>query len=228
MYDFKLFHTMPIFRNCSDNDISRFITCVNPRLLRYEKGEVIHQQDDPLDHILLILSGTLASYRLNRGGQLSLVAKLGSGGIYGHLIAFSGMNRDPLMLIADSDAECLIFPSESFYQPCSGACPAHQLVIRNMIGLLADEAMRLSEKVSYLSCATLKGKIARYLLNESAQIAPGTPFEIPHNREGLAQLLAVARPSLSRTLTQMKEEGLIDYDRNTFRIVDYAQLETLE
>ncbi len=228
MYNLQIFRTMPLFRNCSDEEIHRFLTCVQPRSLTYEKEQVVHQQDELLNHIILVLRGNLASYRLNSGGQLSLVAELDSGDIYGQLSAFSSKQNDPLTVIATSDAECLIFRSQSFYQPCSEACRAHQMVIRNMIGLIAEEATRLSEKVSYLSCATLKGKIARYLLNESARVAPGTPFEVQHNRETLAQLLAVARPSLSRTLTQMKKEGWIDFDRNTFRILDRAQLEALE
>lgn len=228
MYNLQTFRPMPLFRNCNDAEINRFLTCVNPRRLSYEKGQVVHQQDDLLQNIILVLRGELATYRLNSGGQMSLVSRFGPGDVYGQLSAFSSKQRDPLTLIATSDADCLLFRAQSFYQPCSEACRAHQMVTRNMIGIIAEEASQLSEKVSYLSCATLKGKIARYLLTEESAVEPGTPFEVRHNRETLAQLLAVARPSLSRTLTQMKKEGWIDFDRNTFRILDRAQLEAQE
>ncbi|MFR4401972.1 MAG: helix-turn-helix domain-containing protein [Peptococcus niger] len=48
-----------------------------------------------------------------------------------------------------------------------------------------------------------------------------------YNREEMAEALAVARPSLSRALTQMKEEGIIDYDRKVFRILDPTALEVM-
>lgn len=219
---------LPLFKDCNNEEIEKFLTCVQPRILQFESEQLILSQDDDLQDIYLLLSGQLGIYRLSGGGQLNFVNALDSGDVFGHLTAFSHHQTNPLSLICLRKTTCMVFPSQVFYQRCSAACRSHQMVTRNMLALIADQALHLSEKLSYLSCLTLKGKIARYLINESAKHPQGYPFVVPHNRETMAQLLAVARPSLSRSLKQMKADGLIDFDRNTFRILKPVQLEALE
>ena len=96
-----------------------------------------------------------------------------------------------------------------------------------MMGLLAEQAVSLAKKVSYLSGSNLQAKVAHLLLNEADKAKTDGPFSLGYNREEMSELLAVARPSLSRTLSEMKEQGLIDYHRSTFRILNRSSLEMM-
>lgn len=215
----------PLFRDCSDDEVLRFMTCVMPREQAWAKGQVLHDQDSPLDELWLVLDGRLALTRLGAGGQEVWAGQLARGQIYGQATAFSAGQSDPFALVALEDSRTLAFPAKAFYQQCAHTCSAHQKVIRNMLGDLAAQARDLSRRVRLLSAATLRGKIGLLLLDAAGGTPIGQPFTLPYSREEMADLLAVARPSLSRTLAGLKKEGIIDYDRRLFRILDPVRLE---
>ena len=93
-----------------------------------------------------------------------------------------------------------------------------------MLALLANQAALLDKKIEYLTTKSLRKKIARFLLEESAKNQDADLFEIPLNREALAEYFDVQRPSLSREMTRMKEERIIDFHRRTFRLLDREAL----
>lgn len=216
-----------LFQDCKDDEVLRFLTCVMPREAHWSKGAVLHQQDHPLTDILLLLDGRLALTRIGASGQEVRAGDLETGALYGQATAFSDDQLEGFSITALTEATTLAFPAEAFYQQCANTCSAHQKVIRNMIRDLARQAKVLTNKVGYLSAGSLRGKIALFLLQEGMDTPAGDPFTLRYNREEMAEALAVARPSLSRALTQMKEEGLIDYDRKVFRILDPTALEVM-
>lgn len=217
----------PLFVNCSDDDIYKFCGCVGPKEVRAEAQTRLHEQDTPLSHIMFLLDGHVRLERNEYNGTVSIMDRLAPGDVYGHLSAFDNNLNEIATLIAEDDVHYLLFQKNAFYQHCSQACATHARVTRNMLSLIAGQNRRLSNKISYLMCSSLKGKIALYLLHQGGHVAPGEPFQIPLNREDLAGYLAVQRPSLSRTLAQMKEEGIIDFKRSTFRILDMDALMAL-
>ena len=69
-----------------------------------------------------------------------------------------------------------------------------------------------------MSKRTIREKLLTYL-SIQAQVQGSRYFEIPFGRVELAEYLCVDRSALTRELTKMKADGLIDYDKNCFRIL---------
>lgn len=222
----------PLFKNCSDEEVLRFMTCVMPLERQWAKGQVLHDQDSPLTELYLVLEGRLALTRLGAGGQEVRAGELFPGQTYGQAMVFSTDQAegqpDPFAIVALEPSRTLTFPAGAFYRQCAQVCTAHQKVIRNMLSDLAGQTQQLSRRVRILSAATLRGKIALLLLDEAGGRPAGQPFTLSYSREEMATFLAVARPSLSRALAGLKQEGLIDYNRRVFRILDPVRLEASE
>jgi CRP-like cAMP-binding protein len=87
-----------------------------------------------------------------------------------------------------------------------------------MMNQLASKNLQLHQKLGILSKRTLKEKILAYL-NIYASHSKNKNFDIPLSRNELADYLNADRAALSRELSKMKEEGIIDYNLNTFRIL---------
>ncbi|HCW22335.1 MAG TPA: Crp/Fnr family transcriptional regulator, partial [Lachnospiraceae bacterium] len=119
---------------------------------------------------------------------------------------------------AQTDSKAVYFPFHRMLTMCGSACSFHQRLIENMVFLLADKNTRLMAKLEILSKRTLTQKILS-LLSFEAQRAGSLYFTLPMNRDEMAEYLCVNRSALSRELSLMKDKGLIDYDRNTFRIL---------
>ena len=145
--------------------------------------------------------------------------------VYGQATVFGKENKSSMTIRATKASRVARFPKRIFYKSCSATCKSHENVIKNMMALLADQTQNLNKRVDCLATTSLKGKVARYLLQVGKDKKENEAFEIPYNREELALYLGVQRPSLSRTLTQMADEGLISYHRSSFKILDLDALE---
>lgn len=224
-YDLVALKQSKLFANLSDEAILRFFSCNPPELRQYKARDVIHQQGAPLTKIFVITAGNVTLTKIDFNGNRNLIATLGVGDVYGQTVAFGDSEVNAFSITAVSDVTLLLFPKSAFYRSCSAACASHHGIIRNMIGLLASQANTLDRKISYLTTQTLRSKVARYLLEEQ-QPHPleNVPFNIPLNRESLADFFDVQRPSLSRTLTQMRDDGVIDFYKSSFKILDLERL----
>ena len=100
----------------------------------------------------------------------------------------------------------------------SMACQFHHRLIENMVKIIADKNRDLIRKVVVVSKRTIREKLLAYL-SIQAQLQNSRYFEIPLGRVELAEYLCVDRSALTRELAKMKEDGLIDYDKNCFRIL---------
>jgi len=101
---------------------------------------------------------------------------------------------------------------------CTMACMFHHQLIENMVHIIANKNRDLMRKVEVISKKTLREKILAYL-SIQAQLQDSRYFEIPLGRVELAEYLCADRSALTRELAKMKAEGLIDYDKNCFRIL---------
>ena len=93
-----------------------------------------------------------------------------------------------------------------------------------MLSILAQKAYFLNQKVQILSCATLRQKIARILLKNCR---PDGKVLLAMNREELADFLNTARPSLSRELMKMQDDGLITIQKRDIFITDFDGLQNI-
>ena len=98
------------------------------------------------------------------------------------------------------------------------ACEFHHRLIKNMVSIIADKNRDLMRKVEVVSKRTIREKLLAYL-SIQAQVQQSRYFEIPLGRLELAEYLCVDRSALTRELAKMKDEGLIDYDKNCFRML---------
>ena len=116
----------------------------------------------------------------------------------------------------------LEIPRKFFYGFCSNACDKHRMVIRNMLDVQSDKNFLMTRKLYLLSGKTLKERIAMWVLDSAGD---KNSFSTDMKREELADYLGTTRPSLSRELMNMQDEGLIDVGKSTFTIKDREGLE---
>ena len=86
--------------------------------------------------------------------------------------------------------------------------------------MLARKNVALNEKLDYLGRRTTREKLSAYLLAEYGR-KKSNPFLLDINRNELADYLSVDRSAMSRELSRMREEGLIDYWKNSLKILDF-------
>ena len=187
---------------------------------RFASGEVVALQGDLLDSLTIITTGRLAATMESPTGRSLMVETLSAPEVLAPGILLSEEPRLPVTLTAVSDGALASISLEAV-QALGERFPT---LYRNLLRMAADKFAFVATKMRLLHFASLRQKMAGYLL-ELASRAPGVTVTLPYTRERLAELFGVARPSLSRVLGALVEEGVVKVSRATVEIVDPAALE---
>lgn len=214
---------IPLFSNIPGEDVRALLSCLQPRLSSFSKGEYIALVGDEVVGIGIILAGEIEVLKENLLGQPMVVARFGRGQLFGEVAAFAKSGLWPSSVRVIEDAQIMTIPIDHFTGQCQQGCSYHRQLIFNMLHILADKALVLNRKVDFLSVKSIRGKIAGLVYDAVLQHNTAT-VTLPYSRETMAKMLNVARPSLSRTLIKMKEEGIIDFDRSQFTVLDVERL----
>lgn len=184
----------------------------------FRKNEIIALEGTPLEGIGFILEGSVTVGKDTVSGDRMMIARLGPGEIFGEVAAFAGKNWTATVL-TEEGAMVLFLPPGQLKSFHGKASEGKYRLVLNLLHMVSDKALLLNEKIEILALKGIRRKIARYLLIHH-QRTGRTRFDLPLNRKLMAEYLQVSRPSLSRELIRLKEEGVIDFTGSSFLIKD--------
>lgn len=215
----ELLFDTPLFENIDRKDLKSLLTCLKPRSKSYEKGNYITHSGESIDSIGVVLSGAVQMQKEDVWGNKSILALMPEKSIFGETFVCSRSCQSTVSFQAASDCTVMFLSFDRILHACSVACDFHSRLIDNVVILIAQKNIQLMEKLEITAQKTLREKILTYL-SRQAQRNGSMYFTIPMGRLELADYLCSDRSALSRELSRMKEDGIIDYDRNTFRIFE--------
>ena len=219
----NVLNQVKLFENIEAEGLIVMLNCLSPKIVSYKKKEYITIEGDEFTGIGILVQGEVVVTKENVAGDRVIISKISEGNLFGEMIAFSGKNQWPATVIASTDCTVIFFPSDRILGNCPRMCIEHKLLIQNMLKIVSKKALNLNRKIEYLTIKSIRTKISTYLL-ERHHIVGKNMFIIPLKRNELAEFLNVSRPSLSRELIKMKDEGIIDFDKSTFKILDMETL----
>ncbi len=186
---------------------------------RCSKGTVLAATDMPIDFVGVVLSGKLNTYKEDIDGRLNLIRTTGASEMFGVDIASTPTQVSPLIILCATDAEVLTFSYGLIASPGPVPDKFRCVMLRNLLEMSANQNMRQLYKIDILSRKGLRDRIMLYLTLQ-AKRKKTSELVLSFNREELAAYLCVDRSALSRELGRMRKEGLIEFDRNHFRLLD--------
>lgn len=225
MYNDKLtiLPTSPLFAGMSPEDIQHITICFQPRVVQFSKHTYLAIENQPFTGLGILLTGEASVVKETMSGARIILTMLQAGNLFGEMIAFSAKPCWPASVVAQTDCSALFIPPQKIVGECAHACPGHQQLIRNLLGILSEKAILLNRKVEYLSLKSLRSKIATYLLEQQKRSGK-TIFLLPLKRNDLADFLNVSRTALSREMGRMRDEGLIEFYRSSIKLLQPEKL----
>ena len=119
--------------------------------------------------------------------------------------------------ISATKTKLLVLSYSKCTSMCQNACTKHKLLINNLFEILSKENINLLQKIENISQKTIRDKLLTYLSNESKK-AKSNVFEIPFNRQDLADYLNIDRSAMSFELSKMQKDGLLSFEKNKFKL----------
>ena len=207
-----------LFAGIEPGDRKAMLGCIGYHVNSYSKGEVVVLEGENLKHVGLVLSGIVDMVKEDLWGNKTLLLRMQKGELFGETFACGEDNMSVVTFTVSEDTKILFLPFERVMHSCSRACRFHHQLIENMVHIIAQKNRDLMRKVEVVSKRTIREKLLAYL-SMQAQLQNNRYFEIPLGRMELAEYLCVDRSALTRELVKMKEDGLLDYDKNCFRML---------
>lgn len=205
----------PLFEGMSDADVAAVLTCLGSRKQTFPKGDFIFLAGQSAPAVGILTAGKAQVIRENRQGDAMIVGTLEAGDIFGETYACMKLPAMPVSVAALTKCEVLLLDVGRLVHTCPSACAFHQRLIANLLRILAQKNMRLNQKMSYITHKTIRSRLEAYF-EDRMQQSGSTAFTVPFSRQSLADYLCIDRSALSRELSHMKEDGLIDYDGSRF------------
>jgi len=207
-----------LFSGVKEEDIRALLSCVEAKVRRYGKGEYVLQQGEYLDDIAVLTEGSLHIQNDDYWGKRSILGRISIGEIFGEAYAFS--REEPLMndVVAIEDSTIMFINAKKVISTCSSACRFHTLVVQNLFSVLSEKNKKLVQKLGHIGKRSTREKLISYLSQESKR-QKSAEITIPFNRQQLADFLSVDRSAMSNELCKMRDEGLLTFRKNVFRLL---------
>ena len=207
----------PLFEGIKPEGRIAMLGCIGYYISSFKKDDIVAFEGENIKHIGIVLSGSVDMVKEDIWGNKTMLVRMRKDEIFGETFACGNDRRSIVTFAVSEDAQILFIPFDRVMHSCTMACEFHHQLIENMVRIIADKNHNLMRKVEVVSKRTIREKLLTYL-SIQAQTQDARYFEIPLGRVELAEYLCVDRSALTRELVKMKEDGLIDYDRNCFRI----------
>ena len=209
-----------LFERIDDEGIVKTLTCLNAQFISCEKGKIIFHQGEEPRHFGVVICGSVNVVTGDSAGNHSVMWTIGQGELLGETYASAGVDVFPASFIAAQESVVLILEYQRVINGCrNNGCLAHSYMVTNLLKSIGRKNMTLTQKLEFVTQRTTRDKLMAYLRAQGKQ-AKSARFVIPYDRQTLADYLGVERSAMSAELSKMKKDGLIDFSRNEFLILD--------
>ena len=213
--NFEILSQCPLFSSIGREDLESMLQCLGARRVFYEKNQHVFLEGDPARWVGVVLSGGVQIIREDLDGNRSILASAGPGELFGEVFACAGLDQLPVTVTAIADSHILRLSCRWIIETCSQSCAFHSLLIQNLLRLLSEANVKLENRSRHMSRKTTREKLLSYL-SQQALLRGSREFEIPYNRQELADYLGVDRSAMSSELGKLRAEGVLDYRRSWF------------
>ena len=207
-----------MFAGVIDDEISSMLNCLGARLKSYKKGEYVLRQGEHLSDIIVLVEGNLHIQKDDYWGNRSILGQISVGELFGE--AYIAPESSALLndVVAVEDSTIILLDVKRIITTCPSACRFHAMVVQNMFFAISEKNRRLVQKLGHMSKRSTREKLISYL-SEEAKKQNTASFTIPFNRQQLADFLSVDRSAMSNELCKMRDDGLLEFDKNQFRLL---------
>lgn len=205
----------PLFQGLSPADLDALAAAGLLRQKTFAKHTVIFRAGSRVQEIGVVVQGTVHIENLDLWGTKSILSSISAGQAFAETYAFCG---DALMVDAVAAEDCTVLLLSTRVLSDARVSPAvRDTLLRNLLAVSMCKSLSLSQRIFCTTPKTVRGRLLTYFSAQAAK-AGGLEFDVPFNRQQMADYLNLDRSALSKELCKMRDEGLLEFEKNHFRL----------
>ena len=215
---YPLLARTPLLRGMRPDELDTLLDCFAPRVRRYARDEILLLTGYETREVGILLEGSITAVKSTPDGASVAITHMRPGGLFGDVLSGSSQ-KSPVTVMATTSCLALYLPYQKIIRPCAKLHSAHLQLMQNLVLTISDKYFSLSRRIDLLVMKSLRAKVAAYLLSEAAR-AHSLTFSIPFSRIQLADYLNCDRSALSRELSLMQRDGLLETYKSSFKLLE--------
>lgn len=204
-----------LFQGVAERDLQAMLACLGAVRRDYGRDQTVLEPGQTTASLGLVLEGSVLMIQEDFWGNRNILGQAGPGELFAEAYACAPHTPLALRVVTEAPSSLLFLEASRVLTTCSSACPFHNRIIRNLLATMAEQNLGLQAKLTHVSQRSTREKLLSYLSAE-AQRQGGPEIRVPFNRQQLADYLSVERSAMCAELSRMRDQGLLDYDRDRF------------
>lgn len=200
----------------NEEEIKTALNIFSAEFVSYKKGEYLHKPYSEMSRFGLVLSGRVQVCADDVDGNRMIMAEVSPGTTFGESLCLLKIKDSPVYIFASENSEILWLSLKGLFTGSADGSISD--LERRFTSMLAERTLSMNNRIQILSKIGIRNKLMTYFSQMSLKSGSDT-FVIPVSREDLAVYIGTDRSALSREMSRMKKDGIIDYYRNTVRII---------
>ncbi len=217
---FKLISETVLFDGLPDHHIDELLKIAREK--DFVKGALIFSEGDDGDGFYINVEGLVKIFKLSAEGKEQILHIFGPGEPYGEVPVFSGKTF-PAYAETISKCQALFFPRKAIVDLIT----ENPSIALNMLAVLSLRLRQFTVQVENLSLKEVPGRLAAHLLMLSIENDKRDTIYLNISKSHLASLLGTIPETLSRILSKMAGQNLIDVQGRKIKLLDIGGLEVL-
>lgn len=207
-----------LFEKIEEDNLMAMLGCLGAKVGRYIKNDTIVAEGDSAKYIGIVLNGEVQIVQVDFYGNRSILTHGEPSQLFGESFACAGVETMPVGVVASKDSEVMLIDCHRITSPCCNACQFHNQVIMNLMKVVAAKNIAFHQKIEITSKRTTREKLMTYLFLQ-AKKNESNSFDIPYDRQELADFLEVERSGLSAEIGKLRKEGVLENKKNHFKLL---------
>ena len=208
----------PLFYGIDEENLLRMLICLGARIEFFDKKYTVMSEGSPARYIGIVLSGEVQISQTDYYGNRSLLGTMGVSEVFAEAFACAEAKSIPVTVSASEPSEIMLIDCSHILHTCHNNCGFHQQLIFNLMKDLAKKTIVFHQKIEITSRRSTREKLMTYLAMHAKEVGSNS-FNIPYDRQELADYLEVERSGLSAEISKLRAEGVIECEKNRFKLL---------
>jgi len=214
----KILKKCELFCDIEEADLLRMLVCLGARVEFFDKKYTVMAEGSAARYIGIVLSGAANIVQNDYYGNRSILGSISEGEIFSAAFACAGVESMPVSVVASEPCEVMLIDCAHIMHTCNNNCGFHQKLIYNLMKDMAQNVIAFHERIGITSKRTTRERLMTYLA-VCAKKAGADSFDIPFDRQELADYLEVDRSGLSAEISKLRTEGILESSKRHFRLL---------
>ena len=207
-----------LFRGLSEEETAHALRELWAQEKQYRKDAVILSAGQPTDRMGLVLKGSVTIETNDLWGNRTVLSHVGEGGFFAETYAWLCDEVVLVDVVANEECRILFLTAAALRTPSLAQQPWAAKLTSNLLSISAQKNLALTGRSFHTAPKSARARIMAYLNTVSLQMQ-SQEFDIPFDRQQLADYLNLERSAMSKELGRMRDEGLIRTRKNHFALL---------